>query len=397
MKNKDAISQAIIYLFEKEMFYAEIIASMRRFNTPSIKTAGVCIKDDIELHINNDWFETLPVEQRAGVLKHECEHILRDHIVRLKEIAPDVYTKTDDVAQNIINQMKHRSLNVAADYAVNSNINPNNLPDFVCYAKQANLPNGETVEWYHDKIKNQDQRPQKGKGHPEDSEGDGQDGFPSHSLWGESEGSKEILKEKIKQVLNKAAEKTRAAGRMTSEQELLLSKLNAHTVNWKQQLARFCARAIESKIESSKKKRNRRYGIIHPGAVKIEELHIGVAADSSGSVSNEAYTQFLSEIENVAKYAKVTFVDADCEVKAAHVWKKGAPRKRKGGGGTAYQPALTYFNEETEIDALIYFGDMDISDQPLKPKYPVLWAIVGNQPPPAKFGSEIRVKVKNET
>jgi len=396
MKNKDAISQAIVYLFEKEMFYAEIVAQMRRFNTPSIKTAGVCIKDDIELHINNDWFETLPIEQRAGVLKHECEHILRDHIVRLKEIAPYIYTKTDDLAQNIMNNMKHQSLNIAADCAVNSNINPKELPEWCVFAEKYKLQPGQTVEWYHEQLKKEDKnkpKPQPGDGHPEDGEGEG---FPSHSLWGDSEGTKEVIKEKIKQAINKAAEKARSAGRMTSEQELLVSKLNAHTVNWKQQLSRFVARAIESTIESSKKKRNRRYGIMYPGSVKVEDLHIGVAIDTSGSVSDQALTQFMSEIGNIAKYAKVTVVEADSSVKNHYTYDPKKKYKVKGRGGTAYQPAFTWFTEETEVDAVIYFGDMDISDEVKKPKYPVLWAIVGNQPPPAKFGSEIRVRVANE-
>lgn len=396
MKNKDAISQAIVYLFEKEMFYAEVVASMLRFNTPSIKTAGVCIKDSIELHINNDWFETLPIEQRAGVLKHECEHILRDHIVRLKELAPEIYTKTNDIAQNIINAMKHQSLNIAADCAVNSNITKAELPSFCIFPELYNLAPGNTVEWYHEQLKKKDSkkpRPKPGEGHPEDSSGEG---FPSHSLWGDSEGTKEVIKEKIKQAINKAAERTRAAGHMTSEQELLVSKLNAHTVNWKQQLSRFVARAIESTIESSKKKRNRRYGIMYPGTVKVEDLHIGVAIDTSGSVSDAALTQFMSEIGNIAKYARVTVVEADSSVKNHYTFDSKKKYKVKGRGGTAYQPAFTWFTEETEVDAVIYFGDMDISDEVKKPKYPVLWAIVGNQPPPANFGSEIRVKVTNE-
>jgi predicted metal-dependent peptidase len=381
MKNKDAVSQAIVYLFEKEMFYAEIIASMKRISTTQIPTAGVCIRDYIELHINHEWFETMPVEQRAAILKHECEHILRDHIPRAKELAPDVYGKSKDQIEGIINQQKHKTMNIAMDCAINYTVN--DLPDGGMYPKTFDLPDGETFEWYLEHMKDNE----KAKEMME---------FDDHSLWAESEGDKEVLKEKIKQAVNKAADKTRAAGRMTSDNEHAVSKLNTNTVNWKNQLSRFVARTIEVKLESSKKKRNRRYGIAIPGTVKTEELHIGVAIDTSGSVSDQALNQFMAEIGNIAKYAKVTVVEADSSVKNHYIFDPKKTYKVKGRGGTAYQPAFTWFTEESDVDAVIYFGDMDSSDKAEKPKYPVLWAIVGNQDPPADFGSQIRIKVKNE-
>jgi predicted metal-dependent peptidase len=380
MKNyNDIVSQAIIYLFEKEMFYAELIASMRRRSTTSIPIAGVCIREYIELHINMEWFATMTVEQRAAILKHECEHILRDHIPRAKELAPDVYGKQKDLIDGIINQQKHKTMNIAMDCAINYTVN--NLPEGGMYPKTFDLPDGQTFEWYLEHMKDND----KAKDMME---------FDDHSLWSESEGDKEVLKEKIKQAVNKAAEKTRAAGRMTSDNEFAVSQLNKSVVNWKAQLSRFVARTIETVLESSKKKRNRRYGIMYPGAVKIEELHIGVAIDTSGSVSDESLNQFMAEIGNIARYAKVTVVEADSEVKNHYTFDPKKKYKVKGRGGTAYQPAFTWFTDETDVDAVIYFGDMDISDKVSKPKYPVLWAIVGNQDPPADFGSQIRIKVK---
>lgn len=378
ISNKDAVSQAIVYLFEKEMFYAEIISSMRRFNDTITPIAGVCIKDYIELHINVPVFEKFSIEERAAILKHECEHILRDHIFRSREIAPDVYaTGSKDMATNVINQMKHKAINIAADCAVNSNVK--GLPEGCVYAKLLDLPDGETLEWYLEQMKDND----KAKGLME---------FDGHSLWDESEGSKEVLKEKIKQTINKAATKTRQAGKMTHDQELLVDGLNKSSVNWKDQLKRFVAKSIESTTESSKKRRNRRYGIMYPGSVKIEDLHIGVAIDTSGSVSDESLKQFMAEIGEIAKYAKVTVVEADSSIKNHYIYKPKKQYTVSGRGGTAYQPAFTWFTEETNIDALIYFGDMDTSDQVSKPKYPVLWAIVGPSNPPAAFGGIIRIK-----
>ena len=377
--NKDAVSQAIVKLFDSEMFYAEIIVQMRRILTTNIPIAGVCIKDQIELYINPNTFSVLPLNERVAVLKHECEHILRNHIARCKEIAPDVYGQKKDIVDSLISDSKHKVLNISADCAVNSGLK--DLPEKACTAQNFDLPPGETLEWYLENLKDNEKLKELNE-------------YDDHSIWSESEGDKEIIKEKIRQAINKAADKTRAAGRMTAENELAVQGLNKSLVDWREQLKCFVAKAISVSIESSKKKRNRRYGVMYPGAVKIEDLHIGVAIDTSGSISNNSLEQFMSEIGQIAKYAKVTVVEADSTVKNSYTYD---PKKKyvvKGRGGTAYQPALDFFNKMKEsIDGLIYFGDMDTYDTEVikKPKYPVLWAIVGPQSKPVDFGAEIRV------
>lgn len=387
--NKNIIPQAIVYLFDSERFYAEIVSQMRRVITKSIPTVGVCIKNGIELHINPVYFEKLTLPERAAVLKHECEHILRGHIQRCKELAPEAYVKRpmvgdlDNAAEHTIARMKHRHLNIAADCAINFSLKE--LPEGGCYPKSFDLPDNQTLEWYSENLKNN----KKAKDFNE---------FDEHSLWGESEGDKETLKEKVRQAINKAAKKARAAGKMTSENELLVSELNNNVVNWRDQLKRFVARSIEIRMESSRTKRNRRYGISIPGELKVEELHIGVAIDTSGSVSDESLIQFMAEIHDIARYAKVSVVEADTEIKNSYIYNKNKKYAIKGRGGTAYKPVFDHFNKERAIDGLIYFGDMDCYDteELTKPGYPVLWAIVGEQDPPVDFGNRIRVLIKEE-
>ncbi len=382
---EDLLTKAIIKLFDTERFYAEVVVAMDRIISNKVPTAGVCIKDKIQLYVNPEFFSKLSVNEQVAILKHECQHILNDHIARAKEIAPEVYAKTGDkdVVDALINGDKHMLLNVAADCAINSGIA--DLPDFACTPEKFELAKGQTMEWYLENLKNN----KKAKNITE---------FDEHSLWSESEGSKEELKEKLRQHVNRAAQNTRAAGRMTADNELLVDKVNYKARDWKGDLRRFVARNLTTSLESSKKKRNRRYGITIPGYVKNEELHIGVAIDTSGSISDEQLNQFMAEIGNIAKYALVTVVEADSEVKNSYVYDPKKQYTIKGRGGTAYAPALDYFTKETEVDGVIYFGDMDTCDsEELKqPKYPVLWAVVGTQKPPATWGSVTRVEVKSE-
>jgi len=385
--NNDAVSQAIIRLFDQEMFYAELVTRMKRVLTKSVPVAGVCIKDHIELHINLEAFSKFTIEERAAILKHECEHILRNHIARAKELAPEVYAKKQDGIDRLINGAKHQVINIAADAAANSGLR--HLPEGAVYPEKLDLPSHETLEFYLEALKQK----QKDKPDSQDGEDDGHT-IDNHELWGESEGEKDILKEKVRQLVTKAADKTRAAGKMTAENELAVSTLNENKVNWKEQLKRFVAKTITSHIESSKKKRNRRYGIMFPGSVKIEDLHIGVAMDTSGSISDDELQQFITEISFMAKYAKITVVEADSSIKASYEFKPKQKYNIKGRGGTAYQPALDFFNNMKDIDGVIYFGDMDNYDNEtlVKPKYPVLWVIVGAKDKPCDFGTQIRIK-----
>lgn len=376
----DLLTKSIIDLFAKERLYAELILQMDRVTTRSIPTMGVAIKDRVTLYVNPEFFLSLTEDERIALLKHECGHILHDHIPRFKKLAPDIYDKTEDVPDQIINSIKHKSMNIAADLALNCNIQ--NLPKMGCFPKAFGLKDGETFEWYLENLKDNEKMKKMTK-------------FDNHSVWSESEGSQEIVREKIRQMVNTAASNTKAAGQLTSSQELLISKMNKKSQNWKAILRQFASRQISVVLDSSRKKRNRRYGIRIPGYVKTEELHIGVAIDTSGSVSDEALNQFLAEISNIAKYATVTVVEADSEVKNSYLFDPKKEYRFSGRGGTAYKPAFDYFTNETEVDGVIYFGDMDCFDNEVlvKPRYPVLWAIVGHQAPPASWGTSVRVEI----
>lgn len=376
----DILSSAVIDLFNQERFYAELIMQMDRIVTDKIPTAGVCIKDKIQLHINPEFFANLSKEERVAILKHEAGHILHDHIARFKAIAPNIYEKTDDLATGIVNNAKHMSLNIAADCALNCDIA--NLPKGAQLPANYDLPDGETMEWYHGNLKNNEKMKE-------------MTNFDGHELWSESEGNSEVIKEKIRQAIEGARAKTKAAGCMSYDNELLISRLHSKAKDWRTILRQFVSKQMSYELESTRKKRNRRYGIAVPGYVKLEKLHLGVAIDTSGSVSDSALIQFMSEIKNISRYAEITIIEADNEIKNVYKYDPKKVYSVKGRGGTAYKPAFDYFTEETDVDGVVYFGDMDCYDVKTlaKPKYPVLWAIVGEQDPPAEWGRRVNIEI----
>lgn len=377
MNDEEILAKAIINLFEHERFYAEIILQMERKIGKKVPTAGVCVKDRIELHVNPEFFNKLSESQQVAILKHEAQHILLGHQSRSKILAPEIYKKSKkDIVEDAIANMKHKILNISADLAINSHLR--GLPEDTLHPQQFDLESGQTMEWYLEKLK----KNEKAKDFMN---------FDDHAIWSESEGDADTLREKIRQAIEKAAANAKAAGRLSGDAELLVDQFNNSKKNWREELKRFAVKNMEYTIDTSRKKRNRRYGIQFPGIVKTEVLHIGIAIDTSGSISNDQLIQFMSEIDKISKYANITIVEADSEIKNVY---KYDPKKKytiKGRGGTAYQPAFDYFNKNEDIDGLIYFGDMDAYDyeEIKKPKYPVLWAIVGDQKPPVAWGSKI--------
>lgn len=370
--------QAIVSLFQNERFYGEVIMGMSRVSAPKLGTIGVCIKDRVELHVDYEYFNTKTLAEQVALLKHEAGHILNDHIPRFKTIDPTILDKMKELPEAIIRNEKFKSMNIAADLALNCNIR--DLPEGGCFPRNFDLEDGYTMEWYLEKLKNNEKMKQMMN-------------FDPHLIWSKSDGGKEEIKAKINQLVNKAAASARAAGCMSSNDELLVDRLNHKAKDWRALVKRFAANLIETKIESSRKKRNRRYGIRLPGYTKTQEMHLGVAIDTSGSVPDTALNQFMSEIACIAKYAKVTVVEADSEVKNTYEFDPKKKYKISGRGGTAYQPAFNFFSEDKTIDGVIYFGDMDTSDKVSKPKYPVLWAVYGNQAPPADWGWRTKIEI----
>ena len=136
----------------------------------------------------------------------------------------------------------------------------------------------------------------------------------------------------------------------------------------------------------TRKKRNRRYGILQPGNKKKPELHLALCVDTSGSVSDEELSMFWGEMQAISGMGvKITIIEADCVVQNVYEFEPKKTPSFSGRGGTAYNPAIEKALE-IKADGIIYCGDFDTADTPEDPKKPFLWVGVRNSPPPATFG-----------
>lgn len=373
-------------------FYANFLLRMNVEFGNRIPTAGVSITDRINFYINPHFFLSLGIGQQIELIIHEIEHIVYLHPIRSKQLTDASSSKMND----------HKLYNIAAD--ANINIPLKDLTENLGvtierlneqlkeYGSKQRISDKDAAEVHYWKLKQfqeemGDKLPQ-GFGEGEDGECD------DHSTWEESDANEELAKATVKEATNKAAEAT-GVGNCPSHIVKQMNELNKSLVNWKRELQQFAVRTLKYNRERTRAKRNRRTGIINPGSRKQPKVKLAVCCDSSGSVSDESFTQFFAEIEKITQMGvEVTVIDADCGVAAVYEYKRGKTNvQRHGNGGTAYQPAISKA-KELKVDGIIYFGDFDCSDTPNDPKIPFLWAGVGTQKPPASFGKVVYITDK---
>jgi predicted metal-dependent peptidase len=395
------LQQAIISLIFAEPFYGHLISKMRITKTDKIPTAGVYITDKINLTYNEDWFESLELIDAVKVLKHECGHILQDHITRAKQIGAT-------------SQELHKRFNIATDATINTHdlvptvekiggVTIKSLNEMLKgMLDKANekdkgkrkfkpLKEGQLAEYYYNRLnefaeENADVLPQGG--------GMGET-MDDHSTWEQSEGNEEMQKEVAKQAVNDAVKGAGGIGNLPGDIAALVSEMNKSQVNWKQQLRQMFVSAQKSIKEPTRKRRNRRYGILQPGSKRKPKFKVTVAVDTSGSMSGEplkhAWAE-LSAIHSSFTDIELIVIEADCVVQNVYEFNPKQVPEFKGAGGTSYSPAIQKA-AELKTELLVFIGDMDAADKPNKPKFPVVWCVTGNSNPPADFGKVVRIEV----
>lgn len=437
MTIEELVDYTMVKMLFREPFYANLLINMNKQLTTEVPTAAVYVTDNVNLIINPHWFKNMNLDQRIDVLKHECHHVINNHFVRFRELEPQMYEQKEQTMHEKYDSLQNASLlNQSADFAINEflpNIpkvtnafdkdgkkllQPDTLPDGkpnpnagkaiefpLCVVNEVKkirpdlkaMKNESTTEYYYTFLK-QEQEKQKqkngqqgggqgqpGQGQPQPGQGDenltGAGTLDDHSYWHKSEASDEQITRKVKEVVNKAAEQTaeKDMGKLPADVKLAIDKLNYVARDWRQDIQRFAAKVSEMKIETSRKKRNRRYGVLYPGSKIYPELTLAIGWDTSGSMGPEERNQINAELIRLHNMGvKMTIIECDARIAQVFDFDPKKPLEVKGGGGTAFKPVFDHIEKEMngEVDGLIYFTDGECYNETIKtPKFPVLWAL----------------------
>lgn len=396
------LQQAITALLFSEPFYGHLISRMRISKSTQVPSAGVYITDKINLVYNEEWLEKLDLVDVVNVLKHECGHILQEHIPRSKQIgatSPEMHKRfniSTDATINIQNLVptveKIGGVTVKSlNEMLKGMLDKANEKD-KGNRKFSPLLTGQMAEYYYNRIN--EFAEQNNDILPQDGSGMGQT-IDDHSTWEKSEGNVEMQKEVTKQAVNDSVKAAGGIGNVPGDIAALVNEMNKSQVNWKQQLRQMFVSAQKSVKEPTRKRRNRRYGILQPGSKRKPKFKVTVAVDTSGSMSGEPLKHAWAELASIySSFSDIELIviEADCVVQDIYEFDPKKVPQFKGAGGTSYGPAIKKASE-LKAELLVFIGDMDAADKPEKPKFPVVWCVTGNSNPPADFGKVVRVEV----
>ena len=372
-------------LLMEEPFFAAISRRIDKRASYAIPTAGVMVNPDtaqFEMLYNPKFFADLTDLERADVLKHEFYHVLFEHVTGR---FPD--------GVNI------KLWNIATDLAINSHLH--NLPEGGLIPGEPNtpfehLPIGESAEWYmanmpdFNKDDGNSQGPSSSEsqgqggngGEPSDNQGDGS-GIPDilddHSGWQEcSQEVKEMAKERLKEVVRKAAEEASASNRwgsVSQDTRKKVMKMLETKVDWRKVLRYFVKSSQRTNRSSSIKRINRRYAYVHPGRKANRVARVAVSVDQSGSVDDNMLAMFFAELNKLAQIAEFVVIPFDTRVDESKVftWKKGQTKlpERVLQGGTCFDAPTEYVNGKG-FDGHIVLTDM-CAPKPKSSKCQRMW------------------------
>lgn len=413
------LEQATIQLLVRQPFYGNLILAMKKQYSTRHGIAAVSITDTVNLYINPELFDQLPLDQAVGVLIHECKHITHDHISRGKKLSRKMNKALNVAADRSINEMladnqyNGQTFSTIPDsFALNvSRVSeetmkslkgakivdgiltgtPVTVANFQKQFPDKKIENNQTMEYYYRFLKDNAEKSENGDG---DFDGD-MDSMDDHSSWEESEDNDEVREQVLKNAVKKAAERT-APGNMPGEVKELIEKWSTSQVNWKKELKRFVSHCIRTKLESSRKKRNRRYGIMYPGFKKSPVLKLVCAIDTSGSVSTQMVEQFFGEMSAIHKLGvDITVIECDTQIHKEYEFDPKKIPVVDGRGGTSFYPVFNKIAKMRDVDALIYFTDGECYEEVEYTK-PTLWAITpcGNNYTIPKGGENKHIKIR---
>ena len=391
-KTPEDIEKVVVHLLRNDgVFYAHLLFQMKRImDTKFPFAAGVTVKGGyIEMYWNPDKFKEMKdMKEKAAVLEHECQHLVKNHIGRL-------------------GNKDMKMWNIAADLAINQYIK--NLPDWVYttdkYPPEFKMYKNKPAEYYYNQLKKHQKQvsfsqDENGKTKVTIKNSDGStagefelDAPGNHDKWEQGQtDSKEVVEEVVRQTVKKAIEQTeRQQGTIPGHlQDDIKEIMKPPVIPWQKLLRKWVGMKVKAFFRYSWKRPNRRYGMTQKGKIPVRKLQLTAAIDTSGSISDQNLAEFITELNGIMASYKSTITIIECDYVVQKVYKlkpstKVDP-KFKGRGGTSFKPPFEKIEEDgIETELLIYFTDL-CGDFPDKaPRYPVLWVVVDDPYYGSKF------------
>lgn len=336
------LAKTRLYMEKDWLFIASLCSKLQ---TKARKDIAYGATDGIHLYLNPDKFIELTKEEQMFLIAHETLHVAYMHMVRKDE-------------------RNHHKWNCATDYVINQHLVDSGFTLIDGGLLDSKFI-GMSSEQVYDLL-------------PDDEEQDNPldgDIIPSDD---EITITSNIVQASIIAQVNDAW------GNLPQDLQRHINNLTKPKVNWKTVLRRFITDTV--KEDYSWLKPNRRFlpqGYYLPSLYSHGLGKLTFAIDTSGSVSDEMFNAFISELHHALKQTKPKEIEVllfDTCIKSNTLVKSVRDLNRIeffGYGGTDVEPVISHFNK-TNSKALIVITDGYFDLNLPKCKKPLLWVIYDN-------------------
>jgi predicted metal-dependent peptidase len=197
-----------------------------------------------------------------------------------------------------------------------------------------------------------------------------------------------------------ATDVARGFGKLPGGIDRAVKQSRTEPVDWRAILREFIEHTAPSDYSwTSPNRRHIANGLYLPGIVKENIGPLAVAVDTSGSIDGALLAAFAKELNAIASEAKPEFITVlycDASVQSSETFSPDDEivMHPAGGGGTRFAPVFDAISKwEQPPVALIYFTDLDCSDRPTEPEFPVLWATDLAVTADGPFGQTVRLTI----
>lgn len=365
---QQALSKAKIHLMTKpdSVFFSSLVFSLKHSFDDTIPTACT---DGTRVKYSPKFFLELNAEERVFLILHETLHCAYLHLIRTKALG-----------------LEPRKANIAGDHVINLQLLERGYK-----MPKGGLANrdysGMSMEEIYKILPPNPPAP------------------PMEDLQGDPEMSEEDmgkLEGQIQDALVRASIQSKMAGdkpgTIPGEIEIFLNKLLDPKLPWQRILQKHLQNFTRN--DYSWKRPNRRFFPKHhlPSLYSISLMNLAIAVDSSGSVQDHEFLQFVSEAHTLLrmmKPEKITLVQFDTVIHSVdeiHSVQELMRVKFTGRGGTEINPVLEWANEN-KPQALLVFTDGGFHFRGLETKVHTTWLIHNNPTWQAPFGKTIHWEI----
>ena len=306
---------------------------------------------------------------KCGVA-HEVMHVTLDHLKR-------------------VGTRDHRTWNIAIDAAVNEVLSHSfTIPqEWVRIQKMAGKSSEEIYDWI---IKNaQTYKCPSSGGFDSHVFGDKDGKDPNGSKNGQQGNAGSPFYKPgqtpvdVPRVVKEAYNFAKSQGKLPAGIERMFADILNPVLDWKDILRKFLVSVIPHDFSYTKPNKKSYSAGFYMPMVKRENIELCIGVDSSGSISDNEYAEFLTEILSMCRQfeaLKATVIVCDAAVQQVEeITENFDPYSihGRGYGGTDSIPVYNWIeeNKDNNIKILVYFTDGYINIPDKEYPFPTLWIV----------------------